>query len=236
MAIDPRERYQDTEQLLRIAMENVQGRIYTTLPGIIESYDAESLTVEVQPAIQAVVTNQDGSLTAVDLPLLVDVPVVFPRGGNCTLTFPITKGDECLIHFACRATDDWWLQGGSANKPREPRQHSLSDAFVVLGPFSQAQKISDVSTSEVQLRSNDGSTYVALDPAGQVVKVKAPGGLQIDANVTITGNVSVSGDETVDGTITGKTDVKGGDKNTSLKSHLHSGVASGGSNSGPPVP
>jgi hypothetical protein len=193
-------------------------RLWTSLPGIIQSFDAVKLTAVVQPAIQGIIQQQDGSTKAVNMPLLLDCPVVFPRGGNCTLTFPITAGDECLVIFSARCIDSWWQNGGTSNIPMEPRMHDLSDGFCLPGPFSQKTKISNVSTSTVQLRSNDGNTYVELDPAGSVVHVKAST-MTIDANVTINGDVTLNGKETATGTITSNSDVKTG--SISLKNHIH---------------
>jgi hypothetical protein len=85
----------------------------------------------------------------------VDVPVIFPRGGGCTLTFPVKAGDECLLIFADRCIDFWWQNGG-VQKPVDLRMHDLSDAFAIVGPQSQAHKISGISTSAAQLRTDDG--------------------------------------------------------------------------------
>jgi hypothetical protein len=228
--IDPRERYSDPEQMLRLALQSWQSGLWTAIPGIIEEFDATTCSATVQPAIKGVIQGRDGFYSAAEMPLLLDVPVLFPRGGNCMLTFPIAKGDEVLVVFSSRCIDAWWVNGGT-QIPLSPRKHDLSDGVAIPGPFSLPAigQVASLSSNTVQLRSNDGSTYVELDPAGKVVHVKAPGGMTIDANVTINGDVTSTG------TVTGKTDVKGGDKDISLKSHLHSGVASGGSNSGPPV-
>lgn len=201
------------------------------MPGIIQSFSASAVTATVQMAIKGIVQDQTGKSQFVNLPLLVDVPVFFPRGGNCTLTFPIAKGDECLVVFASRCVDGWFQSGG-IQAPMQPRMHSMSDGFALVGFFSQATKISGISTSTAQLRSNDGSTYVEVNPAGQIVNVVAPGGMTLTTpTVTITGTINVqnaqgassastiSGSMTATGTITGQTDVVGGGK--SLKTHTH---------------
>ncbi|MFW8450019.1 Gp138 family membrane-puncturing spike protein, partial [Klebsiella pneumoniae] len=72
--------------------------------------------------------DESGAQVSVNLPLLVDVPVVFPRGGGCTLTFPVKPGDECLVIFADRCIDFWWQSGG-IQEPVDERMHDLSDAF-----------------------------------------------------------------------------------------------------------
>lgn len=59
--------------------------------------------------------------------------------------------------------------------------HDLSDAFCIVGPQSQARKISGINTSATQLRSDDGSTYFELNPDTRKIKIVAPGGLDVVA-------------------------------------------------------
>jgi hypothetical protein len=123
----------------------------------------------------------------------VDVPVCFPRGGGCTLTFPVTQGDEALIVFSSRCIDSWWQSGG-IQVQAELRMHDLSDGFAIPGPFSQATRIGGWSGNSTQLRSNDGSTYFDLNPTTQKVKIVAPGGFEVDAPTNLfTGAVTIQG-------------------------------------------
>jgi hypothetical protein len=105
------ERSADLGEALRAALGGHQTGVWTALPAIIQSFDATKLTCVAQPAIKAQVRAQDGSTSWVSLPLLVDVPVCFPRGGGCTLTFPVAAGDEALIVFSSRCIDAWWQSG-----------------------------------------------------------------------------------------------------------------------------
>lgn len=175
MKIDFRQQYEDPQEALRSAMDGRQADLWTALPGIIQSYNSTELTVEVQPAIQALYTGADLSQKFVNLPTLVDVPVVFPRGGSYTLTFPIQPGDECLVVFASRCIDNWWSQGGVQTQ-YELRMHDLSDGFAFVGPFSQitAPSLTGVSTTTTQLRSNDGNLFVEIDESSNTINVKAP--------------------------------------------------------------
>jgi len=212
-------------------MEGMRSGLWTAMPGIIQSFSASAVTATVQMAIKGIVQDQAGKSQFVNLPLLVDVPVFFPRGGNCTLTFPVAKNDECLVVFASRCVDGWFQSGG-IQAPLQPRMHSMSDGFALVGFFSQATKISGISTSTAQLRSNDGSTYVEVNPSGQIVNVVAPGGMTVTTpTFTVTGVINVqnvngatnagtiTGSLNATGTVTGQTDVVGGGK--SLKSHTH---------------
>lgn len=237
--MDPRERYDDPEEALRVAMDGLKSGLWTSMPGIIQSFSASAVTATVQIAIKGVVHTPDGKAQFVNMPLLVDVPVHFPRGGGCTLTFPVAKGDECLVVFAARCIDGWYQSGG-VQAPMEPRIHDLSDGFAFVGFFSQATKISGISTTTAQLRSNDGSTKVELDPTGQIVNVVAPGGMTITApTLTVTGVLAIQNQQgatnasTFSGSISTTGNVTAG--SIDLQHHVHTGVTTGSGSTGGPT-
>ncbi|WP_036771783.1 phage baseplate assembly protein V [Photorhabdus australis] len=249
--INTDERLNRPEAVFFSMQEVISAGLYVSLPCIIQSFDADAVTVTAQPAIRWKIRKKNGEQESVSLPLLVDVPVVFPRGGGVTLTFPVKVGDECLVVFADRCIDYWWQSGG-IQEPVDPRQHNLSDGFALIGPQSQQQKIAGISTSAAQLRTDDGAAYIELDPNSHNVTVITPakltatanGGTEItspeiilNGNVTINGNLSQGmgaggGTATLQGPVTVNNDVTAA--GISLKNHVHSGVQSGGSNSGKP--
>lgn len=253
--MNPLERFAELEEVLRLALRAERATVWTTLPGIIVSYDAAAVTAVIQPALQGVIQSQDGTAAAVNMPLLLDVPVQFPRGGGVTLTFPIKAGDECTVNFSARCIDGWWQSGG-VQLPMEPRMHDLSDAFCTVGPQSQVKKISGISTTTAQLRSDDGAAFVELNPTTHKIQITTTGdvGATVGGNLTaaVTGTATVTaaaitlnGQVTINGTlhitdaVTGdSTAVFTGDvtgQGISLKHHLTSGVVPGGLLSGPPV-
>ena len=250
MAVTDQTRSGDLAETFKSERETTKNQIRVALPGIVQSFDPGSVTAVVQPAIRSVETDNDGNRVTKNYPLLVDVPVIFPRGGGCTLTFPVKAGDECLVIFADRCIDFWWQNGG-VQEPVDDRVHDLSDAFCIVGPQSQAQKISGISTSAAQLRTDDGAAFVEV-AAGHNVTVKTPGTLTANAeggttitsptitlngNVTINGNLSQGmgesgGTATMLGPVTVTNDVKARGK--SQMTHTHGGVQTGGGNTGAP--
>ncbi|WP_175785445.1 Gp138 family membrane-puncturing spike protein [Burkholderia ambifaria] len=197
--MDRKERIGDPLASLRAVLRGHRAEIWTALPGVIQSFDPILLTCAVQPALKVQMRGSDGSVTSTALPLLVDCPVQFPAGGNCTLTFPVKQGDECLVVFASRCIDAWWQSGG-VQEQAELRMHDLSDGFVLLGFRSRPRALAGVSGSSTQLRSDDGATYIDLNPTLQKVKIVAPGGFDVvaplstfSAAVTITGMLTFVG-------------------------------------------
>lgn len=141
------------------------------MPAIINSFDHVKMTVTVYPTIQGKIQQPDGSFIWKDMPLLVDVPIVFPSGGGFTMTYPVTEGDEALIVFASRCIDAWWQSGG-IGRQAELRMHDLSDGFAFVGPRSQPRVLSGISTTSAQFRSDDGQTFV--DVAHGSIIITAP--------------------------------------------------------------
>lgn len=204
------ERLNDPEESLRLAMESHQSKMWTAMPGIVGSVNFDAQTVSVQLAVKGSVSSADGANQLVNLPLLVDVPIVYPRAGGFALTFPIAAGDEVLVVFGSRCIDSWW-QSGAISAPAEYRMHDLSDGFAILAPTSQPKKLTGVSGTNVQLRDTAGTTMVEITPGGTVrvlgaslIDITAPtinltGDINMTGNITATGQMTQTGGMTIGG-------------------------------------
>lgn len=192
--IDPRERMQDEEEARRAAFDAMRSGLWTSLPGIVQSFDPVACTAVIQPATRGRVTGTDGVVAEVDMPLLVDVPVIFPHSREFALTFPIMADDECKVWFACRCIDGWWQSGG-VQPPLDLRMHDLSDGFALVGPWSQKTRLDPpVHADNVQLRTTDGKAFIEIAPDKtitalnpEVSAVLTPGGTaEVTASQEIT--------------------------------------------------
>lgn len=151
------------------------------IPGIVQSFDNVKQTCAVKVAIQEWVNvplpatngipsqarNNPQWVTIV----VEDVPVVFPRAGGFSITFPVVPGDECLLVFADACIDAWYVNGG-VQAQMAKRRHSLSDAFALFGPWSQKRTLANYSTSSLQIRANNGS--VSIDITDGKITITAP--------------------------------------------------------------
>lgn len=229
--MDRRERSGDGITAMLAALGGWQSSIWTALPGIIQSFDPAKQTAVILPALQAKVQSPDGSFSWVTLPPLLDCPVAFPSGGGITLTFPLTFGDECLVVFASRCIDNWWQHGSpdgqTAQEQAELRMHDLSDGFCLPGVSSVPKVIPSISSTKAQLRNTAGTTFLEMDPVTGHMALHAP---QFDV---VTPVLNITGDITLTGSLTSTGDVIA--QGTSLHTHAHGGVTSGGSNTGAPV-
>ena len=128
--------FDESGQLLQTWKEEILSSIHCALPGTVVSFDEESQTAVIQPAVKRKVEQGDGfsqfhswnerTVPDVPLPLLRDVPVFMP------VPFDIHPGDACLVVFADRDIDAWFGTG-EAEVPPSGRMHSLSDGFAFVG-------------------------------------------------------------------------------------------------------
>lgn len=216
----------DREQLLnnleistRTALLGFQAGLWTALPCIVESVNFEQMTVSAQPAVQGFELNQQGEKKFINYPILEDVPIVFPSGGNFSITFPIKKGDEVLVIFSARCIDFWW-ESGKIQNSIESRMNDLSDCFAIPCLKSLPNVIPNIAENAVQIRSNSGSSYVQIGEDDKITIVS-------EAGVFVEGDLNVSGSINSDGEITAGS--------IPLSTHKHLGVTPGSGTSGEPT-
>lgn len=133
------------------AIENRLSTVHTALPGEICCYDASTQLANVKPLIMR--RYPDG--TVEDLPIVNNVPVIFPAGGGGVLSFPVKQGDTVLLIFCEKSLDVWLSKGGNVD-PLDRRKFDLSDGFAIPGLFS-SNNAGLADSNNVVLQSSGGA-------------------------------------------------------------------------------
>ncbi|MCH9837472.1 hypothetical protein K0U83_17545 [bacterium] len=138
--------------------------LHTALPGRVRSYDAATQTADVEPMIKrGVPTGGEEDEVALEaLPVLPSVPVLFPSGGQCFVTFPLAVGDPVLLVFSERDTSHYRATGAVAD-PGVPTMHGLSGAVAIpcaFGPRSAA--MSGVSSTDLVVGRANGLANITV--------------------------------------------------------------------------
>lgn len=151
-------------QVIENAISDRLLDVHTALPARIERYDASRQMADVKPLIQANSLLESGAVEAEPLPVICDVPVVFPGAGGFRLTFPVKEGDYVLLVFA-EASMDTWLEVGGDPDPRDYRRHHLADAIAIVGlhPVGHAHNWANVSGETTQLGTATGPKVVITE-------------------------------------------------------------------------
>ena len=171
---------------------------------------------------RVVKVNDDGSVNVVAIRndalenCVITVPVLHQETQRAYICLKIKAGDRGVVKFCDKSIENYRLTGNEEYN-KDDRQHSLSDGVFQLGFLPDNEKFEFPS----------GEVVIGLKNNKFTLSVDENGNLTIEASA-----VTIKSDVTVNGTLTATTDVVGG--GISLKSHVHSGVTSGSSNTGTP--
>lgn len=143
-------------ELIKQAVENRVSQVHTSIPGRVESYDASKRKASIKPLVKR--RYRDGRVD--DMPVVANVPVVFPEGGGARITFPVSRGDTGLLVFAERSIDVWLSRGGDVD-PNDFRKHDISDGVFIPGlhPFNSAPS-ADASSVVIEF----GGAKIKIQP------------------------------------------------------------------------
>lgn len=180
--------------------------------GIVQTFYYEDLTVDV-----LIANKKTQRYTREGVQVVSDYPIIRAKVVYCDpfITFPINPGDECVLLFADREIENWFING-EVNPEGYPRMHEMTDAvalFAIRSLPNMIQILLDAlhlyygDRTEIQLKddkiiSNTESFEIESDDA----TIEIPD-VTFKGDVTQTGNNTQYGDNTQIGnnTITGTT-------------------------------
>lgn len=178
--------------------------------------------------IKTVNPSQPIPTVTVDLVDMVtdEIRFITTRSGKDKTWDPPSVGEEVIVFSPCGELGLGIAIGGFYN---DANPAPSADPNLKLRMFEDGCVISyDIANHHL----------AAILPGGGQATVTADGGVTVNGNTTINGNLQVNGSQTVTGTslakgsLTCEGDVTA--SGISLKTHIHSGVQTGGGNTGGP--
>lgn len=114
---------------IKSIQERRERSMQTAFPAKVVGWSASTNVVELEPQFIETWVNRDGTRESEpqDYPNIENVPVLFPRSGSWSITFPIETGSYGLVVCTKYALDVWRSQG----QPRDPgdiRRFGMSGA------------------------------------------------------------------------------------------------------------
>lgn len=178
---------------IKATIQRELQKMRTGVPAVIVSFDASNQMAVVKPLIRRFTTVDDEQKT-VEMPDIVQVPIIQPRAGDFALTFPVEPGDEVMLQVSDRPLDTWIDSGGvqDPQQPVEPRHNHITDSVAFLGATPIPKALRGYSTGGVEIRTVDRSVRIAVNKAN--VKIQT-GRTSID--VLKNGNVVIDPDGNV---------------------------------------
>lgn len=151
--------------------------VHTSIPCTVVNYNSDG-NVRVSVGVQRDIKGQ-----ARDVYHLYNVPVVYPRGKNFSMTWPIEIGDTGVLSF-CESSIDKWLEGDGIFpvNPEDIRMHDYSDAVFIpgLNTYSNSKRVDKASikyyNTEISMEDN-GQIDIKNDRAA--ISISSDGAINI---------------------------------------------------------
>lgn len=204
------------------AIEQEGKNNYTALPVQVQAvYPGETTGyVDVLP----LVGTYDGKKEFVSSVTLYHLPYSRIQGGAAALIIDPVVGDKGLAVFCSQDVSNVTADTTEPQPPGSFRAFSMSDGYYIGGFLNKKPVVyvECVESGVINIMTNGGTCNITTGTAN----ITAPGGVSITGDVAVTGSTTISGSLNVVGTVTGA--------GVGLSTHVHSGVETGGGNTGGP--
>ena len=165
-------------EVIHAHVDKILNEIHTSFPAKILRYDHDRQVADLQPTIKK--KFRDG--TALDLPVLHDVPILFYAAKDCVIGLPVGEGDTVLVLISERSIDGWLHSDGDIVDPDDIRKFNLSDALAF--PCLRArQKIEPFEKDSIEIRH--GKNILRLCSLHIYISAEKPLNIKSSDEVTI---------------------------------------------------
>jgi hypothetical protein len=147
--------------LIKRVIDNSLADMHVGFPAKVVKYDYATQKADVQPLLKRKFADGD----VVKLPVIVNVPVIFPRVSESYVYLPLKVDDKVWIMIADYSIDNW-LSSGSETDPNDVRTHNITDAVCIVGGYDFNHPITDLENDDDVVIKNSESKVV-LKPTGK---------------------------------------------------------------------
>lgn len=178
-------------------VKNVLKTINTCIVAEIFEFNPETQRATVRPCVKEKEMLSEGRTVVVSLPQIFDVPVFFPFSGQSgfSITYPVKKGDYCLVIFCQRDIYNWKTYGGeqTTNEAAKgtQRMFDLNDAVAYVGFSPLPFTIKDFQNDAIEVRNADRGVRVRVEEHAVEIETKNCNVTAGAGDVTITAGDSV---------------------------------------------
>lgn len=151
-------------ELLNSTIETVKEDIHTAIPSRVIRCNMSAQTVDVEPAVKAPYTDEDGEIAFDTLPNVLGVPLCFPRGGGYFISVPIQPGDFVWLMTTSVDIARWRSIGGTAVEPEFSGKHGLNSTFAIPGAFPESSKLADAHATNLRVGRDGAEPQIMITP------------------------------------------------------------------------
>jgi hypothetical protein len=154
-------------------IDRVKREIQGPYPGFIEAYDPKLKTCSVSIPITEYYLTDSGEKREAPWPKLEDIPVWFPGGLTCGITYPLKKATPVLLIPCARSISDWIKSDGKEPiAPDDFRAYPDGHFFCLGRLFPEKANEATANETDLIIENRDGQTEIHVCKSGEV-KIKA---------------------------------------------------------------
>ena len=227
--IDPRLDHHEPQHSLPVVLRTLKQGLYTSAPGVVEEYDADTRRAKVRGALAY--RLRDG--TTARRPMIVNVPVIWPSIPGYVLHCPnLAKGHPVLLIYSMRGIGAW-LETHAETTADIDGLLSEKDAMAIPS-FGSAPGSPIVPVGDgITMQTDDGTSSVRIE-SGRIYVHSSTLPVEVESDVMATVKVGAT---VIEATPSGADITAGYLRHNGVNvgyDHAHSGVQSGGASTGPP--
>jgi hypothetical protein len=155
---------------------NLLTDVHTAMPGQVTAFDSVLQTCSVQPCLKRKYVGEDDAEL---LPVIEDVPVLYPGSNDLWLTYELKEDSYVLLVCSERAIADWMITGGTTD-PLRQRKHNLSDAVAIPGLIPTPAILNGVDVDAIAMRNRTNTAKVSVETNTTITVENAFGSFVID--------------------------------------------------------
>lgn len=182
----------ELSQVIEEAIQNELLDVHVSLPGTVQSYDESTKTATIELNIAKLLEDPVGAMISEELPVLQNVPVVFPRTKKAYCYMPIEPGDTGDVIFSETSIGQWRSLGKNCISEEFDR-HTLSGGKFYPGLVDDATAEAFTPPPGVSIGYVNGA-FVAVEEDGRTIQQNALGFAELKAD----GQFNVNDNFTVD--------------------------------------
>jgi hypothetical protein len=145
------------EDVVASAMDASLASVWTAMPAVIESYDANLQRANLQIVVKSGSVGEDGERITETIAVNNSVPVIHIGGSGFRSYFPPARGDTALLVFASRSIGAWLAKGGIVDTGQD-HHHDLSDAIAIVGLRDFAHSLKNAPSDHASIGHDEGAT------------------------------------------------------------------------------
>lgn len=161
-------------EVIRLGAESVLGEANFALPARVVEYFPELQRADLEIPIQERrrPLEEWGDDRFFPFPMLIEVPVCFPCGGDFAIHFDLRPGDAVFVVFADRSIEEWIEIAEVGIEQEDPRRFDVSDGYcfpvaatVKPGALPEPARVPGALT----IGKRDGSAQLRIEADGTLV-------------------------------------------------------------------